>query len=90
MASARQRVMDKIRKGDLQGDQATTWGAYQHYGEVNSKLLPFTNKDVKEANKARHNRRPLGKRPETTCRFSDDVDWATDFGWHTVERTSGK
>lgn len=53
VASARVLVMDKIRARGLRGEQTTIWGAYQHYGEVNSKLLPFTNDDADHANDAR-------------------------------------
>jgi len=29
----------------------TTWGAYQHYGQVNAKLLPFVDADVQKVNR---------------------------------------
>ena len=30
------------------GGPSSTWGAYQHYGQVNAKLLAFRNQDEKE------------------------------------------
>ncbi len=50
LASARSGVLQTIRDRELEGARATIWGAYQHYGEVNSKLLPFSNLDAEAAN----------------------------------------
>jgi hypothetical protein len=38
LANARRAIMDR----------GTTWGAYQHYGQANTKLLPFRNKLAKD------------------------------------------
>lgn len=35
------------------GCRGTTWGAYQHYGHANAKLLSFTNDDAEAANRTR-------------------------------------
>jgi hypothetical protein len=45
--------METIQTRNITGEPATIWGAYQHYGQPNSKLLPFTNRDADEVNVAR-------------------------------------
>ena len=46
-------LMEMIRTRSITGEPATIWGAYQHYGQPNSKLLPFTNNDADEVNTSR-------------------------------------
>ncbi len=53
VASARRALMEIIRTRKITGEPATIWGAYQHYGQPNSKLLPFTNNDADEVNTSR-------------------------------------
>lgn len=45
MAAARKALIEL--GGDKRG---STWGAYQHYGLVNDKLLSFVNRDAEQAN----------------------------------------
>jgi hypothetical protein len=53
VASARRALMEIIRTRKITGEPASIWGAYQHYGQPNSKLLPFTNDDADEVNTSR-------------------------------------
>jgi hypothetical protein len=47
-------ALSQARKALLQqSPPGKTWGAYQHYGLVNDKLLAFANDDAKAANAAR-------------------------------------
>ncbi len=51
LAAARRSVFPE--SDYLTAVAASTWGAYQHYGQMNDKLLSFTNEDGARANAAR-------------------------------------
>ena len=46
LAAARRDLLNNVPARSRAGRTITTWGAYQHYGQVNSKLLPFTNEVI--------------------------------------------
>ena len=49
LAEARLNLVRNAPKRVASG-VSKTWGAYQHYGRVNAKLLPFSNKDAESIN----------------------------------------